>query len=563
MLDVDRGAAGDPPADSVTDAPADTSAGNLAGTAQDHRVVAESRFHSGEDDCGLAAARALGDSVLMARIVDRWGVDLAHGPHGPLLFEIASGLPVELATSLPGLAFRLEDIGRLPLGTTPVRLPRSAEEAATEFALHGDLRLRQALLPLATRRRRGRFREAMAVVEAAQPLAEACVYPWYGGRSQILPYWYLQAGVTALVAGEPTVSAQFLRNAWTHRARTPYPFVPRAIAGRLALAAALDGDHGAAATWLARAELEHREPDLWVDLLAQSNLTAARAATAIDALDPEAGAHLRSTFHPAQPNEQWPVQLWIHVRHALSIGDTAQARRYLDETVAARSEAMTRSGLAARIVPLVRADLHLALGQATQALAEIDGAPDLGGAGQVLRARTLLLAGSPESATAAAEQVVQDGTTSTAATTEALLVAAAGLVATGDRPAAVSAARRACARVQEHGSLRSLTTIPRTSLDQLAPDVPGLVPLLATLDQRGIGDLYPATVALVSVTGRERDLLRDLDSGLSLTAIAKANFVSVNTTRTHLASLRRKLDARSRAEVVARARLLGLLDPAD
>lgn len=544
MLDVDRGAAGEPP----------------AGITQGQREVAESRFRSGQDDCGLVAARTLGDTDLMARIIDRWGIDLAHGPHGPLLFEIASGLPLELAASLPGLAFRFEDLGRLPLGTTPIQLPRSAEEAAAETSRNGDLRLRQALLPLVTRRRRGLFREAMAIVEAATPLAEACIYPWYGARSQILPYWYLQAGVTAHAAGETGLAAQLFRSAWTHRARAPYPFVARGTAGRLALMDALDGDHSGSATWLARAEAEPRQPDLWIDGFVESNLTAVRAVAAIDRLDPEAATHLRSTQHPAQRSEQWPILLWAHVRHALTSGDTALAQRCLGETLAAKGTELSRSGLAGRLVPLVRAELHLALGQANQVLTVLREVRDVAGAGQVLRARTLLLAGDSDTALAVAEQVVRDGRTSASATTEALLVVAAAHLASEDREGAISAARRACGRVQEHGTMRALATVPRTVLDELLPEVPGLASLLEILDRRGVADIYPSSLSLVTVTGRERDLLRELDSGLSLTAIAKANFVSVNTTRTHLASLRRKLDARSRDEVVTRARLLGLLD---
>ncbi|AIY19260.1 helix-turn-helix transcriptional regulator [Pimelobacter simplex] len=525
----------------------------------DLEELADQRFRTGLDDGGLTAAHALGDETRMARIIDRWGVDLAHSPHGALMFEVAAQLPLDLAKDLPGLAFRFEDIGRLPIGTTPLGLPATAEEAQAEFARQGDLRLRQALLPLVTRRRLGRFDEALAIVQAAVPLADAIVYPWYGDRGRILPYWHLQCGITAQVAGDLDAARRWFMSAWTHHARDPYGFVARATAGKLALVDAARGHHVSSTTWLERAREQSRRPDLWIDGFVESNLTATEAIHASDGLDPQTEHRLGAMPHPTQRGEQWSVLLWIHVRHALTQGDASRASRTVDDALAAQRAELTGGGLAQGLVRLLRAEIHLALGQANQALTVLADAPDIAGAAAVLRGRTLLLSGRPTEALHVAEAVVQDHGTSLRAGTEALLVVAAARHASGDRAGAVAAALRAVGRVQEQRVPRALATVPRVVLDDLAADVPGLAELLALLDERGIVDIYPASVPLITVTKRERDLLSDLSSGISLTQIAKANFVSINTTRTHLANLRRKLDARSRDEVVARARQLGLL----
>ncbi len=63
----------------------------------------------------------------------------------------------------------------------------------------------------------------------------------------------------------------------------------------------------------------------------------------------------------------------------------------------------------------------------------------------------------------------------------------------------------------------------------------------------------------VTLTARELELLRDLPSMLSLDEIAKARVVSVNTVKTHLKSLYRKLDVSSRREAVTYGRELGFL----
>jgi LuxR family transcriptional regulator, maltose regulon positive regulatory protein len=86
-------------------------------------------------------------------------------------------------------------------------------------------------------------------------------------------------------------------------------------------------------------------------------------------------------------------------------------------------------------------------------------------------------------------------------------------------------------------------------------------PLLA-----GILDALPASVDDVDGRGpaeplseRERAVLRLMPTILANTEIAGELFVSVNTVKTHLRSIYRKLDVGSRREAVAKARELRLL----
>ena len=64
---------------------------------------------------------------------------------------------------------------------------------------------------------------------------------------------------------------------------------------------------------------------------------------------------------------------------------------------------------------------------------------------------------------------------------------------------------------------------------------------------------------LEPLSERERDVLRLLPTLLPNTEIAGELFVSVNTVKTHVKSIYRKLDVSSRREAVARARQLRLL----
>jgi LuxR family maltose regulon positive regulatory protein len=66
-------------------------------------------------------------------------------------------------------------------------------------------------------------------------------------------------------------------------------------------------------------------------------------------------------------------------------------------------------------------------------------------------------------------------------------------------------------------------------------------------------------VLIGALSPREREVLRHLAEMLSTDEIAAAMFVSVNTVRTHVRSILRKLGATRRNEAVRRARELGIL----
>jgi LuxR family maltose regulon positive regulatory protein len=70
----------------------------------------------------------------------------------------------------------------------------------------------------------------------------------------------------------------------------------------------------------------------------------------------------------------------------------------------------------------------------------------------------------------------------------------------------------------------------------------------------------PAPAAALSE--RELVVLRLLTTRLSQREIAGELYVSVNTVRTHIQGIHRKLGVTSRAETIARARELGLLSAA-
>lgn len=94
-------------------------------------------------------------------------------------------------------------------------------------------------------------------------------------------------------------------------------------------------------------------------------------------------------------------------------------------------------------------------------------------------------------------------------------------------------------------------------LRQLADEHRDLSPLLAAIE--AFGDAAAPGPGADVLTERESSVLRYLMSSLTISEIAGELDISVNTLKTHVRSLYRKLGARSRPEAVAAGRRAGLL----
>ena len=84
--------------------------------------------------------------------------------------------------------------------------------------------------------------------------------------------------------------------------------------------------------------------------------------------------------------------------------------------------------------------------------------------------------------------------------------------------------------------------------------------VLETIEHRG-GEGSPAVAVLLAepLSEREQAILRYLPTMMSNHEIAGELFVSVNTIKTHLKAIYRKLDASGRRDAVQRGRELGLM----
>ncbi|CAA9281548.1 MAG: Transcriptional activator of maltose regulon, MalT [uncultured Corynebacteriales bacterium] len=191
---------------------------------------------------------------------------------------------------------------------------------------------------------------------------------------------------------------------------------------------------------------------------------------------------------------------------------------------------------AARLHPLTRARLHLAVGRPDTAerllRAVVTEEADRGALGAVIGARVLqatarLAAGDPAGARSALAHALE-------------LAEPEGYVRTFlDEGEAVT------------GLLRTMYASPGRFRDYLRTLLAA-----AAAGRPGTGPAAP-----VLLTPRERQILRLLGAGLSNTEIAARLFVSTGTVKKHLYNLFGKLGVKTRLEAVVVARSLGLLQP--
>ncbi|MFK0160338.1 LuxR C-terminal-related transcriptional regulator [Streptomyces sp. NPDC090493] len=239
-------------------------------------------------------------------------------------------------------------------------------------------------------------------------------------------------------------------------------------------------------------------------------------------------------------------------RLRLALGDPAAAAHAADPAVTAREPspwARANTALAAAAVLLAEGRT----GAAAEVLDGIDGLPGPLCAAEAAWAR--LAAGRREEALETADRLCADARTGPGVTVRATLVRARAAAEAGDPGTARKLLARALLEARPD-------RLRRPFLDA----GPGIRRLLDTPPLHGLaagwlhGDGSGCPSLLVEeLSGREREVLGRLAQMMSTQEIAADLYVSVNTVKTHLKSIYRKLGVGRRADAVRRARERGLL----
>jgi len=175
---------------------------------------------------------------------------------------------------------------------------------------------------------------------------------------------------------------------------------------------------------------------------------------------------------------------------------------------------------------------------------------------RLARGWALLSTGAAAAAGGAARQVLQEGRLPLDVRIDALLLAAAGDLDLS-RPEAARAALGRAVRLAEPEQLRrpfqqAQARVRRALRDHGQRGAAGILHTATDL-------VAPADAIVQPLTVREQEVLTYLAALLPTEEIAATMFVSVNTVKTHVRAILRKLSVQRRNDAVRRARELGLL----
>ncbi|WP_418953302.1 LuxR C-terminal-related transcriptional regulator [Streptomyces cinnabarinus] len=240
-------------------------------------------------------------------------------------------------------------------------------------------------------------------------------------------------------------------------------------------------------------------------------------------------------------------------RLRLAQGDTAAALAATGATITADVVSPWERGRAAALTCAA----HLAEGRPEAAARALLAAPDDQAACVVQAARALLAVGHPDAALELLESVPPDGEAGPAVTVPALLVRAQAHSQAGDPAAARRILNRALLEARRERLRRPFLEAGPWVLRMLGTGA--REPLAEDWLLRNSGQGATGPLVVEELSARERDVLMRLAQLMSTEEIAADLYVSVNTVKTHLKGVFRKLGVNRRTDAVRRARELGLL----
>jgi LuxR family maltose regulon positive regulatory protein len=239
-----------------------------------------------------------------------------------------------------------------------------------------------------------------------------------------------------------------------------------------------------------------------------------------------------------------PIRVSVMGQEALALHELGRS----DEALAVIDDALAGAEGAAGVALIVRARILVALGRADEAIRDLDASQDvLAGpmlgiarsAGPVLRALAERQLGHEERSIAALDDalslVEEDGV-------------ALFFMYSGDEVADLLVERLRSGGEHEDTIRLLLAHLESNGASANAP-------------QAIVAELPAPPPRSEDLSERELAVLRFLPTMMSNREIADELFVSVNTVKTHLKQIYRKLDAHDRRDAVTRARRLGLLAP--
>jgi LuxR family maltose regulon positive regulatory protein len=501
------------------------------------------------------------DWPLVVRVIDAAWRALLVGHRQRLYDAITATPPSFLRTSRRATAMRdvMLQVSASEMLTTNV-LP-GASEALKVLSRSDDAaeQLDVALAVLVAFRNCASVEDARSVALRVLDFARATRAAHPAAVAKLVPSVLAQVGAALLAAGDRARALDPYREAYQRASEGAFDYVARDAASKLAFIHALDGDLRRASVWLRRYE-DAPTTASWLSVYFEPAVATAALLTALDRLSiREAVGISDHVAPPAFPERFRGLYLYGRALLALHDGTTADLLDELDEASTEQRDLATAGRNEAALLAAAKADLLLALGRGNQARAVLFGEHRDHPALRVSHARLALLTGDHATALRYANDPQWERRAGVRSRQELTLIHAVAAHRSGDHTVATQALNRVAEAARATGALRPLVTVPRHELHRMVDDVPAAVELLAAEPVAQHPDVFPESVAVVSLTRREQLVLEKLATGLTLQQTADALVVSYNTIRTQQASIYRKLGVDARADAVTRARQWGLM----
>jgi LuxR family maltose regulon positive regulatory protein len=518
------------------------------------RVTAEWLYDTGDGFGAFALAVRAGDYDYAARVTRTELFELLgeHGRDVLLLLQPVSRLTLRryplltlmLALISNARGHRVRAAEYFALTTIGARAARKTADPEERIVL---LAVESASLRVA-----GRIGPAMRAARAFEAAVDEIPVERFERLAPIAPALFAHVGITLLYGGAGDDALAAFERA--HSFSVPgsdFELQPLALlAGTHAIRGELDR---------ARALVARIRSGVWrgdaINGYRGAFLHLAEAIIGVDEADFTGARDRLQVMAPHLDTlEHWPLFAWVLALCDLGLGVPAHSDVVLKRELRDRRRASITS-LTGMVLLATRANLLLASGQATEATAVLASAAST----PITRpasARVALLAGDAERTITELAPLEADALPPRTAAEVQLLVAAASL-RLGREDAARSAAESAAAILVTSGLRHPLSLLPREDRDDLAALLTPTAREL--LGDAGVPELFPRRVSVVTLTARERAVLERLAQGGTLPEIAAELHVSVNTLKTQLRSVYRKLGAGDRESALAAAQGHGLL----
>ncbi|TAJ47912.1 MAG: LuxR family transcriptional regulator [Herbiconiux sp.] len=460
-----------------------------------------------------------------------------------------NAIPADVLAEYPRMIAARDYVNFLPVAgvARPVRYRHSPSQPTSLMDVLADLTSRSA-----TERFAGRFAEAAGLVHQAHSTIHDVPDEALVEIRPVLPDLRLQWAISLQFAGHLVDAVRAYERTYDEALVHASTRIAVEAAGSIAFNHALAGNIVEAERWLARMPDAVNDPTDTVHAMG----CFARALIAGARLDGEgARAALDQAPSDSTSPEPWAIRMFVESRLAALTGDPRAQLTLLSSGISAHPAPTWSGGLNAWLLWVAQLELLLAAGDATGARALLATTPAIPDATQynlpaVLRAWYLVRYGDADQAAASAASSLRD---QPAASVSANMLAVLALV-NQRRGRSADASRHfgtCLAIIARERLYEILLRLSPEERDEFDPTGLPAIPEDARLRIQQLSEHHDIQKPLgVTLSARERVVLRYLMDGALLTEIAAAEHVSVNTVKSQLRTLYRKLGVTERRHAV-------------